>query len=231
MRAGAPATRWTMRSSPVYLSVVVIAAAAVVAGFRFYDGRRVPALPSQGGDPSRLDALEKEVAALRAERGALRPAASLPPALSTASSGPMNSSRDAEPPASPVSSVPRKSSTEIRDDNETRFYSEPSDPDWGKSTAAQLQDQLSSIAPAGSTIREVDCRSTLCRVEASHPNAQSYQDFVQSTYFGASFSWEGPMMITVLHKQDDGEIESVAYLARKGAPAPFPARSSSSPSP
>jgi hypothetical protein len=129
--------------------------------------------------------------------------------------GELGSERDGEASVKEVSSTPARHPTtaEVRDSLEARFYGESNEPQWARDAQLRARAHIMESLPTGSTVRDVQCRASLCRVETLHTNEETYQEFLQSTMRAAP--WEGQVMMTVLRRGDDGSVTSVAYLGRK----------------
>jgi hypothetical protein len=101
---------------------------------------------------------------------------------------------------------------------ETQFAEEARDPAWNASP--QIRGKLSAVLPSGSQLRELDCQSSLCRMETTHRSLDAYHDFVARGFGHAeddSTVWPGSVTFSV---QEDpahhGEVVAVAYLLRPG---------------
>jgi hypothetical protein len=104
---------------------------------------------------------------------------------------------------------------------ETKFESEPIDRAW--SPERELHGRVTGILPAGSSIRKLDCRSSMCRMETSHRDVESYRAFTLSVVSvdGAPPVWTGPAYFNVIREpaRPDDELVAVAYLGRESLPS------------
>ena len=100
---------------------------------------------------------------------------------------------------------------------EFAFASETIDRFWAPDTTRELQDQLTALLPASSSLREVDCRSSLCRVEIVHPDAEASNAFIQRTFMEhKEQTWDGPGMVMPAQMNSDGTVVVAVYLGREG---------------
>jgi len=100
------------------------------------------------------------------------------------------------------------------------FGKEAVHPTWNPTNA--LRDKVSRALPKGSSIRTLECRSTMCRMETSHGDALAYQAFTRSFMLGGGAPpiWTGPAFLTVIREieRDGDELVAVAYLGREALP-------------
>jgi hypothetical protein len=102
---------------------------------------------------------------------------------------------------------------------EADFDRDRGDPAWNPSR--QLMAKVARLLTQGASVRALECRSSLCRLETSHPSAANYakftRDFVQ---IGGSPVWAGPVVFKVLSRSASGggSTIAVAYLARDSLP-------------
>jgi hypothetical protein len=89
-----------------------------------------------------------------------------------------------------------------------RFDREPTDTSWAGDTRAQLETELGRFSGNDATVRSVDCRTSLCRVEVAVASNDAGATFVQSWLRDRTF--DGPGYVT----QADGKM--VMFLGRTG---------------
>jgi hypothetical protein len=89
-----------------------------------------------------------------------------------------------------------------------RFASERIDAAWASETRSQLETDLGKVSGADASVRTVECRTSICRVEVAVANNDAGAMFVQSWLRGRTF--DGPGYVT----QADGAM--VMYLGRPG---------------
>jgi hypothetical protein len=118
---------------------------------------------------------------------------------------------------------PEPSPREIAEQMDERFFGEWIDPGW-RHEATPRAEKLRATLPEGARVVSLECRSSMCRVEMSHPNLEAFQGFVRESLLGSGREWDGPLMATLMSDPGQpGEVRAVAYLAREGAdltPAP-----------
>jgi hypothetical protein len=103
------------------------------------------------------------------------------------------------------------------------FDAEPEDPNWAPE--GEIQGLLAEALPAGSSLRSVVCRSTLCKVETSHMNQSEQQAFVQAFGMprpGPPRPFNGAMFDQGEPSAGGRELRSVTYLVRRGHAFPSP---------
>lgn len=111
---------------------------------------------------------------------------------------------------------PEPQAAEVIEQMDERFFSEPLDPGWSQQARRRVE-QLGGMMPKGARVVSLDCRTSLCRMEMSHPNLESFQDFVRQGLLGGGYEWDGPVMAAVKgDPHQPGELLTVAYLAREG---------------
>jgi hypothetical protein len=67
-----------------------------------------------------------------------------------------------------------------------------------------------------SSLRSLECRSTLCRVEVQHTDVEAHKRFVERAILSPGKRWEGLMMATLGEGSGEGGFTSVAFFARVG---------------
>ena len=90
--------------------------------------------------------------------------------------------------------------------------------------AHSLETGLRAALPAGSSVRNIECRGSLCRVETLHAGMDDFRDFVQRAFAGhplAAVS-NGPVFVNLLEEPAPGRpVVAVAYVGREGTALPF----------
>lgn len=101
------------------------------------------------------------------------------------------------------------------------FASEAPDPSWHPE--AEFRALFARVLPAGSALRTIDCKDSLCRVEMSHPDAQgrfaslnalALPDPTRPQAFAAALFGESAP------SPDGRGVHSVVYLLRSGRDFP-----------
>jgi hypothetical protein len=150
----------------------------------------------------------------------LAPPAAAPPLAANAAPAP-SSSGEAPPKRRPTPG-------EVRDACEVSFVSQNVDSGWAVSARRTAEQRIRERLPAGSSLRAVDCRTSFCRIETSHPDSAGYADFVQSTLMDPrACPWNGALFSAPLSDPDPnapqkGPVVAVSFLAREGYDLPTP---------
>lgn len=125
---------------------------------------------------------------------------------------------DARPSGEDTKAAPREvDPNEVVEKLDARFFSEALDPGWS-GEARQRAQRLGGLLPEGSRVVSLECRSSMCRLELSHPSLESFQGFVREGLMGTGNDWDGPFMAALTgDPKQPGGVQAVAYLARAGA--------------
>jgi hypothetical protein len=102
---------------------------------------------------------------------------------------------------------------------EADFDRDRGDPAWNPSR--QLIAKVARLLTQGASVRALECRSSLCRLETSHPSAENYAKFTRDfVRLGGSPVWAGPVVFKLLSRpaSGGGSTIAVAYLARDSLP-------------
>jgi hypothetical protein len=101
---------------------------------------------------------------------------------------------------------------------EAALQQESADGVWSIQAAEALREALASEALSGTAVQDIDCRSTLCRLQVVHDNRE------QQALFEHGFSFKVgqllPRMMMHSEEQTDGTISATMYLAREGNELP-----------
>lgn len=101
------------------------------------------------------------------------------------------------------------------------FAREATDAAWAAQARSRLEAQLPRVTPAGSHVRSLECRTSLCRLELVHDNRAAYRELVERAFLDTSHHiGEGPAFSAQLDTTSDGRLITVAYLGRRGQPLP-----------
>ena len=90
---------------------------------------------------------------------------------------------------------------EIRDAIDARFYAEGTDRNWRRESESWIQSRVEQSLPNGSHLVAIECRSSICRVETSHKDKDTYRKFARDSLARADFGWKGPGMVTDSDRQ------------------------------
>jgi len=85
--------------------------------------------------------------------------------------------------------------------------------------AQDLADNVRAMLPAGSTLRNVECRSALCRVETEHVSADDFRRFVEHAFLDRTAPMATRPVIAGLPAEPRAgqAVVAVAYVGRDGA--------------
>jgi hypothetical protein len=109
----------------------------------------------------------------------------------------------------------------MADHLESSFFHEGPDHEWAELARRSIQEKVVSLLPEGSSIRSLECQSTLCRMELIHGNNETYRQF-QHRQFQDGPLWKGASVTRTEKGPRDGEILTVSYFAREGYPLSLP---------
>lgn len=105
---------------------------------------------------------------------------------------------------------------ELVEQMDARFFSEGVDLDWSREARPRAE-RFGVTLPEGARIVSLECRSSMCRVEMSHPSLESFQGFIHQSVLRGEHEWNGPVMAAIKSDpRQPGEIQAVAFLAREG---------------
>lgn len=100
---------------------------------------------------------------------------------------------------------------------ESRFRQQATDPAWASKTTAVVQDALASEKIAASAVRNVECRSGMCRVEIADNGQPPNLDL-----FPLKVGRELPSLLAYRTEEGGGAGTLVLYLSRDGFTLPNP---------
>lgn len=101
---------------------------------------------------------------------------------------------------------------------EAALQQESADGVWSIQAAEALREVLASEALSGTTVQDIDCRSTLCRLQVVHDNREQQALFEHDFRFKVGQLL--PRMMMHSEEQTDGTISATIYLAREGHELP-----------
>jgi len=104
------------------------------------------------------------------------------------------------------------------------FESELVDSSWRWKATDSLTKGVQAALPAGSTLRRLECRGTLCRIETEHADLAAFRTFAQNAFLNTvtRLGNSGFFSSLVGDSNADGPLTAVAYLAREGKQLPDP---------
>lgn len=101
---------------------------------------------------------------------------------------------------------------------ESVFLSEKVDPQWSTKTSGLITQYLENGEQLKTSLENVDCRATLCRVTVNHQDAAVAEEF--QLQFPMQMAEALPQINYLYEQQADGSIGMVMYLARDGYDLP-----------
>lgn len=102
---------------------------------------------------------------------------------------------------------------------ETEFANAPVDAKWDP--ARELGMKLRQVMPPGSAVTSLACRASMCRLETSHRDLDSYRAFTNGFLptAGSEPLWAGPAAFRISSEPSEGrDIVAVAFLGRESLP-------------
>jgi hypothetical protein len=129
----------------------------------------------------------------------------------------------AEPPTAPeLSPEEERAANEayiakLRDSMESQFATEKTDPKWSGTATAEIRNKALPGLAGTSRLRSLECRESVCRLETSHQDNRTFQEFITKSLSSPEFGWEGPMLFAPVRTEASGEIVTVAFLSRAGS--------------
>jgi hypothetical protein len=112
---------------------------------------------------------------------------------------------------------------EMRDHIEASFAADPPVAP-SQDLAPGLEKRVRAVIPAGSFVRSLECRSSLCRIETMHANLGDFRDFMQRAYLTPDTTTRvsnGPVFAGLLAQPVEGQpVVAVAFLGREGTILP-----------
>jgi hypothetical protein len=178
---------------------------------------------------------QREIAGLRAEMGAIaRSPADPPPAVTVreireiAAPRPDREGGENAAAAAPTASADAPSAnrapadaTERRVQYNAKFSDEYRDAQWATASQDVATAKLKTILPPTSELKSVECRSSMCKIETTHEDAEHYRDFANNAFMNpTTVPWNGAFFSTGAEDPATGRFVAVAYLGREGQPLP-----------
>jgi hypothetical protein len=96
--------------------------------------------------------------------------------------------------------------------NEAVLQQEIADPAWSAEVFALIDDAVASEELAATSVQDVECRATLCRVEVVHESLEAKSAFEQQFFTAVAQVLPQAMLHTATH--EDGSARTVMYLLR-----------------
>lgn len=128
--------------------------------------------------------------------------------------------RDRPGATGPAAADPPHATTgkEVNDRLETAFQADHPVA-ASRDAAREMGDHVRTALPAGSTLRQVECRSALCRIETEHLGVEEFHTFVEHAFLERTAPMAArPMIAALTAEPQAGEpVVAIAYVARDGA--------------
>jgi len=100
---------------------------------------------------------------------------------------------------------------------QARFAAETVDSAWAGAARQELSEDLGRVASSDVRLRDVECHSSLCRVELNLTSPESGNVFVESWLHQRA--WRGPGFAA--HVGAEGDVRIVMFLGRPGSDLPY----------
>lgn len=192
----------------------------VMAGGLLYWKSRAAGLDHQAGTKQEMEQLRPETRGLERERAA---GPLLAARRQTSDPSPVPASRAPVPgegQAAASDATHSYTQEEIADDLERRFEAEPFDSAWSARATREATRALSTDLPEGTTLKKLECRSSLCRVDTLHASLDAFRTFASTSLLGRERRiWNGGVSTMVTDESDHG-VTAVTYIAKEGESVP-----------
>ncbi|HEY0987512.1 MAG TPA: hypothetical protein VGD80_10695, partial [Kofleriaceae bacterium] len=101
---------------------------------------------------------------------------------------------------------------------EQAFADQARDESWAARVRTSLGERLDAVSRSlGSSLRDIECRSTMCRVEMQYRDGDASRQFVARAFTAPEDrAWNGPVLYMPARMGSDGSLVVVMYLAREG---------------
>jgi hypothetical protein len=104
---------------------------------------------------------------------------------------------------------------------ELSFSRQPADVGWSKKATQQVREIFNAVNSRQTSVRSVDCRSTLCRAELEHENeGEAHHVLNQLLYMNPEHSWNGAWEGGKQEVAPDGTTKNILFFAREGTAMP-----------
>jgi hypothetical protein len=186
-------------------------------------------------DTAELARLHRDVVSLRSRDGDPRPAGAIsfagvrddrPGDLQPAPAQPTRGDEHRADDGDDRSAAAGRSNTARWDDEaranqqavEDTFAAQAVDPAWATRAAVDIREHLGALAvPPSSSLGNVDCRGSMCRVEMVSRDRDLMKQFMDRAFgVTAQSPWTGPVMADYQPANSDGTAVVVLYLGRNG---------------
>lgn len=100
---------------------------------------------------------------------------------------------------------------------ETAVLTEAIDNQWSQQAVSHIEEAVQNVLPEDIELAQLDCQTTLCKVELSHQQAEDIGEHVDQLLF--QLGWQTTSYMQTSDEQD-GSTYSVIYLSREGYELP-----------
>lgn len=110
---------------------------------------------------------------------------------------------------------------------DARFYREPAETEWGKTAVERTTAVFRRLATPSTRLGRIECRATMCRVEATHRDVDDFQSYVTSVaadpidQHDQGRLWNAGFTAQVISTSPSG-VNAITYVSREDAPSPGP---------
>jgi hypothetical protein len=116
-------------------------------------------------------------------------------------------------------------SQDLLDHYDVAFATENVDSEWAARARGIAEERLNADLPPGSSVRSIDCRTSMCRIESSHADRDSYTQFARQSFQDPGTSiWNCGSFSTIVNddSQPGSPIMVVSYVSRDGTNLSMP---------
>lgn len=143
-----------------------------------------------------------------------------PPPSPASTAATSNRTPDEPAPDEGTSALPSPDPATLVRTLDQAFATEALDAPWSAATDSAMRGRLATLTNGHSALRSLECRSSMCRLEVVHDDAQQSSEFAQHAFTGEGAPlWVGTYVQTRL-ATPDGKQATVAYLVREGRELP-----------
>jgi hypothetical protein len=120
-----------------------------------------------------------------------------------------------EPDPAEAAPTPSASATALREHLDASFDQQAADAAWSGSARLEITRKFAALMPPTSTMKSVECRATMCRLEMVYDDLAQYQAFM-SRLSPDALPWNGSLFSTPVGDPSVGPVTFVAFLSRDG---------------
>jgi hypothetical protein len=95
------------------------------------------------------------------------------------------------------------------------YLHEKKDSAWSDKAVQQINQAYATHLPEGATLRSVECRTSICRMELRYKDEESHHQFVKQTLFAREGMWNGPIS-AIITDRNEGDVGGLVYFGRQG---------------